>query len=88
MFFSLSRGLRPFVQAIPGQGNAGTKVIILGNGLTGATGVTFHGVAASFSVVSDTEMTAMVPAGATTGAIVVTTSGGALESKVAFRVGH
>lgn len=76
------------MQAIPGQGKAGTKVIILGNGLTGATAVTFNGVAASFSVVSDTEMTATVPTGATTGAVVVTTASGSLDSNVAFRVGH
>jgi uncharacterized repeat protein (TIGR03803 family) len=88
IFFSLSRGLRPFVQTIPAQGNVGTKVIILGNGLTGATGVAFHGVAATFSVLSDTEMTATVPTGATTGAVVVTTPGATLDSNVAFRVGR
>jgi uncharacterized repeat protein (TIGR03803 family) len=88
IFFSLSRGLRPFVQPIPAQGNAGTNVLILGNGLTGATNVTFDGVSAAFSVVSDTEMTATVPTGAATGAVVVTTPSASLESKVAFRVGH
>jgi uncharacterized repeat protein (TIGR03803 family) len=88
IFFSLSRGLRPFVQPIPAQGNAGTNVIILGNGLTGATNVTFDGISAAFSVVSDTEMTATVPTGATTGAVIVTTPSASIESKVAFRIGH
>jgi uncharacterized repeat protein (TIGR03803 family) len=87
-FFSLSRGLRPFVQTIPAQGNAGTNVIILGNGLTGATEVTFRGVPAAFNVVSDTEMSATVPAGAGTGAVIVTTPSTTIMSKVAFRVGH
>jgi uncharacterized repeat protein (TIGR03803 family) len=88
IFFSLSRGLRPFVQPIPAQGNTGTNVIILGNGLTGATDVTFHGVSAAFSVVSDTEMTATVPTGANTGAVIVTTPSTTITSKVAFRIGH
>ncbi len=88
IFFSLSRGLRPFVQAIPTQGNAGTNVIILGSGLTGATSVTFHGVPAAFSVLSDTEMSAKVPSGATTGVIVVTTPTASLSTNVSFRVGH
>jgi len=76
------------VQPIPAQGNAGTNVTILGNGLTGATSVTFHGVPAAFSVLSDAEMSATVPTGATTGAVVVTTPSATLNSNVAFRVGH
>jgi uncharacterized repeat protein (TIGR03803 family) len=88
IFFSLSRGLRPYVQTIPAQGNVGTNVIILGNNLTGTTSVTFHGVAAAFSVLSDTEMSATVPAGATTGAVVVTTPTTTLSTNVSFRVGH
>jgi uncharacterized repeat protein (TIGR03803 family) len=87
-FFSLSRGLPPFVQTIPAQGNAGTNVIILGNDLTSATGVTFHGVSAAFRVISDTEMSATVPSGATTGAVIVTTPSATITSNVPFRVGH
>jgi uncharacterized repeat protein (TIGR03803 family) len=88
IFFSLSRGLRPYVQTIPAQGNVGTNVIILGNNLTGTTSVMFHGVAAAFSVLSDTEMSATVPAGATTGAVKVTTPTTTLSTNVSFRVGH
>lgn len=88
IFFSLSRGLRPYVQTIPAQGNVGMNVIILGNNLTGTTSVTFHGVAATFSVLSDTEMSATVPAGATTGAVKVTTPTTTLSTNVSFRVGH
>ena len=55
--------------------------------MTGTTSVTFNGVAAAkFSVVSDTYMTAVVPAGATTGAVVVATPAGNLRSNVSFRV--
>jgi hypothetical protein len=60
----------------PASGTAGTSVVISGSGLTGATSVTFNGVAATYSVVSDTQITATVPATATTGSIAVTTPGG------------
>ena len=60
---------------------------ILGQGLTGTTSVTFNGVPeTSFKVVTDTYMTAVVPSGATTGKVVVTTLGGTLTSNVNFRI--
>ena len=59
---------------------------ILGNSLTGTSSVTFNGTAAAFTLVSDTEITATVPTGATTGTIQVVTPGGTLTSNVAFRV--
>jgi len=59
----------------------------LAKGLKGTTGVTFNGVAATkFTVESETYMTAVVPAGATTGNVVVTTPTGVLTSSVSFRV--
>jgi uncharacterized protein (TIGR03437 family) len=58
----------------------------LGNNLAGSTAVSFNGTAAAFTVVSDTEITTTVPAGATTGTISVTTSTGTLKSNPAFRV--
>jgi hypothetical protein len=42
--------------------------------------------ASNFTVVSDTYMTAVVPSGATTGKVVVTTPSGALASNVNFRI--
>jgi uncharacterized repeat protein (TIGR03803 family) len=84
--FSLSPGLAPFVGMQPGTGNVGTKVIILGNDLVGATGVSFHGVPARFTVVSSTEIVATVPTGATSGEIEVATSDGMLKSSVPFNV--
>jgi hypothetical protein len=57
----------------PTHGPAGTPVVITGSGFTGATGVTFHGIAASsFHVDSATQVTATVPSGTTPGAITVT----------------
>jgi len=64
----------------------GTAVVILGNSLTGATGVSFNGTAATFKVVSSTEITTTGPSGATTGKVQVTVSGHTLSSNVAFRV--
>jgi uncharacterized repeat protein (TIGR03803 family) len=85
--FSLSMGLGPFVSFVRPTGRVGQIAQILGQGLTGATSVTFNGVAATkFRVVSDTYMTAVVPAGATTGAVVVATPTRNLTSNVSFRI--
>jgi len=64
----------------------GAAVKILGTNLTGATSVTFNGTAATFTVVSKSEITTTVPAGATTGTVEVTTSRGTLKSNTKFRV--
>jgi uncharacterized repeat protein (TIGR03803 family) len=79
--YSLNMGLSPFIALVRYAGRIGQPVQILGQGLTGSTGVTINGTAASsFKVVSDTYMTAVIPAGATTGPVVVTTPGGTLTS--------
>jgi hypothetical protein len=86
-FYSLDAGLGPFVAFVLPSGRPPQTAQILGQGLTGATAVTFNGVAAtSFKVVSDTYMTAVVPAGATTGPVVVNTLTGQLSSNVNFRI--
>jgi uncharacterized repeat protein (TIGR03803 family) len=85
--YSLSMGLGPFVKLVLPTGKVSQTAQILGQGLTGTTAVTFNGFAAtSFKVVSDTFMTAVIPSGATTGPVVVTTPSGALTSNVSFRV--
>ena len=83
--FSLDMGLSPFVKPVPWFGKAGTSIDIQGNNLTSTTAVIFNGVAATFTVVSDTLIKATVPAGAGTGWIQVTTTSGALSSNVAFQ---
>jgi uncharacterized repeat protein (TIGR03803 family) len=80
LVFKLSNGLSPFVKTVPMAGNVGQSVIILGNNLTGSTGVTFNGVAAEFTVESDTYIKAAVPKGATTGTVSVATPSGTLNS--------
>jgi uncharacterized repeat protein (TIGR03803 family) len=84
--FSQSFGAAPFVTLLPAARKVGQRIDILGNDLTNATSVTFNGTPATFSVVSSTEISATVPAGATTGAVVVTTPSGTLTSNVSFRV--
>jgi uncharacterized repeat protein (TIGR03803 family) len=85
--YALNVGLEPFVALPQPQGKAGSTAQILGEGLRGATSVTFNGIpATSFKAVTDTFMTAVVPSGATTGKVVVTTPGGALTSNVNFRI--
>jgi hypothetical protein len=54
----------------PATGLPGTSVVITGTGFTGATSVEFNGIpATSFVVNSPTQITAVVPAGASTGRI-------------------
>jgi uncharacterized repeat protein (TIGR03803 family) len=77
---------RAFVKSIQLDGQVGNTVIILGYGLTGSTSVTFNGTTATYTVVSDTQISATVPSGATTGTIQVTTPGGTLVSNVKFEV--
>jgi uncharacterized repeat protein (TIGR03803 family) len=84
--FSLSVGLRQFVETQPIFGTVGEAVNILGTNLTGATSVTFNGTAATFTVVSRSLITTTVPAGATAGTVQVTGSGGTLSSNVPFTV--
>jgi uncharacterized repeat protein (TIGR03803 family) len=84
--FSLSVGLGPFVQAQTTSGEVGTNVVILGTDLTGATGVTFNGTVATFTVVSASEITTTVPVGATTGYVEVTAPGGTFKSNTKFQV--
>ena len=57
-----------------------------GNSLTGATSVNFNGTAATFTVVSGSEIKTTVPMGATTGSVEVTTPKKALREQRPFRV--
>jgi len=84
--FSLSVGLGPFVSFRPAGRPVGDVVEILGQGFTGTTGVSFNGTPATFTVQSDTYLTATVPAGASTGFVTVATDSGTLKSDKKFRV--
>src|SRR5882762_7974222 len=71
----------------PASGFAGASVTITGTNFTGATAVKFNGsVAASFTVDSATQITAVVSSGATTGKVTVTTPNGTATSASNFKV--
>src|SRR5205823_5668289 len=71
----------------PPTGPVGTSVTISGSNFTGAAAVRFNGVsAASFTVNSATAIDAVVPPGALTGPMSVTTSGGTTASASPFVV--
>src|SRR3954454_7139871 len=53
----------------PGRSAVGGTVTIPGSGFTGTTAVSFNGVTASFTEISDEQASAVVPAGALTGPI-------------------
>ncbi|MFQ5604354.1 MAG: IPT/TIG domain-containing protein, partial [bacterium] len=71
----------------PSSGTIATEVTITGVNFTGATDVSFNGVAAApFNVDSDSQIRATVPASATTGKISVTTAAGTSTSTDDFVV--
>jgi uncharacterized repeat protein (TIGR03803 family) len=76
----------PFVKPLQKSANTGATVTIVGNNLTGASEVLFNGIAAAFTVISSTEIKAIVPAGATTGPVTVVTPSGTLKTIVIFYV--
>jgi len=84
--FSLSDGMGPLVETVPVAGKVGRRIIILGNGLSGTRSVKFNGKAATFTVVSDTDIKATVPSDATTGTVTVVTPTGTLKSNPQFVV--
>jgi len=74
-------GILPTITGFnPLSGVAGNSVVITGTNLLGATALRFNGVNAAFTVNSTVQITATVPAGATTGPISVTTPTGTASS--------
>ncbi len=84
--YSLGLNTGSFVKLVLSSGKVGSTVQILGSGFNSTTKVKFNGTSANFTVVSDTYMTAKVPAGAASGPILVTTSAGPLASSTSFRI--
>jgi hypothetical protein len=79
--FTVTTVAGPTITSIsPTAGPVGTVVTVNGTGFTGATAVKFNGTAAGFTVNSATQLTATVPAGATSGSITVTTPAGTATS--------
>ena len=86
VFYSFDVGFKPLVDLVTWSAKVGKTVEILGQGFTGTTAVSFNGVNATFNNVSDTYMTAVVPAGALTGTVTVTTFTSTMKSNRAFLV--
>jgi hypothetical protein len=70
----------------PRRGRPGTVVTISGSGFSGAVGVAFNGTPASFTVDSNSQITATVPAGASTGFITVEKARGFGTSATKFKI--
>jgi len=88
MVFGYSQtALAPTITGLsPRAGEPGASVTITGTNLQDALEVIFNDVNSSFTVVSDTEITAAVPPGANTGRAQVRTVGGVAKAKGAFTV--
>ena len=83
----VAAGLPPTITSFsPGVGPTGITVTIHGTRLTSTRSVRFNGVSASFQVVSNRELTAVVPETATTGPITVTKPAGSAVSSEDFHV--
>ncbi len=70
----------------PTSSPTGTTVTINGSGLTGATKVAFNSSNATYTVTSNSQITATVPSGATTGPISVSTPSGTATSTTPFTI--
>ena len=71
----------------PNHGLPGATILITGTSFTNASAVSFNGVpATSFVVTNNTTLSAVVPAGATTGKITVTAPGGTGQSATDFSI--
>ncbi len=78
---------KPVITAFtPATGPPGTKIIVSGDNLQGATTVTIGGATAKIKSDTATTLTIKVPSGAKTGKIAVTTPNGKAKSPTKFVV--
>jgi uncharacterized repeat protein (TIGR03803 family) len=84
VIFSVDIGAAPFVTLVTPAAKVGTSIDVLGQDFKTATKVTFNGVSASFTVLTETHLAAIVPADATAGKVTVETTSGALTSNKDF----
>jgi hypothetical protein len=87
MTYSSSTAFTPTTPSFsPTSGTTGSSVTITGSRFTDATGVSFNGVGAAFTINSDTQITATVPGSATTGLVNVSNPAGNANSSSSFTV--
>ncbi len=88
--FQLNLGLTPPLPSVrllqPSSGAPGATVRLTGNYLLGLTAVTFNGTPAAFTAINVNYADAVVPPGATTGPITVTTMNGSAATTTSFTV--
>lgn len=70
----------------PASGTAGTTVTINGSSFINVTKVKFNGIEATFQQISTTKLVAVVPQGASSGSIQVSSSAGTATSSTAFAI--
>jgi uncharacterized repeat protein (TIGR01451 family) len=70
----------------PASGMVGTGVTVTGANLDSTTNVTLNGTSVSYTITATNQLTAIVPAGATSGPITVKTLGGTATSSSSFTV--
>jgi len=85
VIYSFADGLPSYIALTNYTTSVSKTIGIAGKGLSGATSVAFNGTPASFHVISNTYMTAVVPSGET-GFVTVSTSAGTLISTRILRV--
>lgn len=86
--YKIDTGLAPFVRFVMSLGRVGKTVQILGQGFANTSGVSFNGTPATFQVEANTYLTAVVPSGATSGYVTVTSPSGVFTSNIPFHVIH
>ena len=84
MFYRLADGAPQLIALQSPIGAPDATLGIFGRGFKSATAVAFNGVPASFTVGSDTWISAVIPSGATAGFVTVTEPGAILKSAVIF----
>jgi uncharacterized repeat protein (TIGR03803 family) len=88
--FQLNLGLTPPLPSVrllqPSSGAPGATVRLAGNHLLGLTAVSFNGTPAAFTAINVNYADAVVPPGATTGPITVTTMNGSAATTTSFTV--
>ncbi|MFD1873758.1 IPT/TIG domain-containing protein [Hymenobacter bucti] len=85
--FTVTTPAPTLVSFSPASGLVGTLVTVTGTNLADVTTVTLNGLSVgSFTVVDATSLTFVVPAGATSGLLTITTPGGTATSSSSFTV--
>jgi hypothetical protein len=79
-------GVPVIMRVYPPAASPGQPVTILGKHLQGATSVTFNGIAGTVTFNHKRELVVIIPAGASSGPIEITTPGGSTTSPRTFQV--